>query len=538
MKRRVLAGILCLLTMCSTFFAVSPKGVIAKSDAISEAQTIIDDIVDFKLSQTGAASIEEWIDGELSNNAGITSEWYIIALSQSGSYDFSAYQAALKNYLDKNEVRSASSRLKYALALIATGSADSYISETLDNSIDGQGVMSFAYGLHLLNNGYTSSSYAISEVKQALISLQLADGGWAIRGESGDVDVTAMVVQALAPHYENDASVCAAIDKALTLLASRQLEDGGYSSYGVANPESAAQVITALAALGINCEEDKRFIKAGNTLFDVLKKYQLSDGSFCHTEGGSFNENATVQCFYSATEYIRMMQGKGSLYILDNRNPAGLSGAEQPTMSVSEAEQLTDNNTQKVSYKLWVSLGIVVLALAICIILFATKKKNKKNFIVVSMAALLAIGFVIITDFKSTEDYYNSEGVTKENVVGTVTMTIRCDTVVGKSEAEYIPDDGIVLDTTSFQIDEDDTVYDILIEAAKMYNIHIENDGASGMAYIVGINYLYEFDFGDLSGWLYYVNGEEASMGCDKYVLADGDVIEWHYSCELGNDLD
>ena len=58
------------------------------------------------------------------------------------------------------------------------------------------------------------------------------------------------------------------------------------------------------------------------------------------------------------------------------------------------------------------------------------------------------------------------------------------------------------------------------------------------MKYMSGINYIYELAYGDLSGWVYLVNGERPSVGCDAYKLSDGDVIEWHYSLELGNDID
>lgn len=116
-------------------------------------------------------------------------------------------------------------------------------------------------------------------------------------------------------------------------------------------------------------------------------------------------------------------------------------------------------------------------------------------------------------------------------------MTIRCDTIVGKAKSEYIPDDGVILDVTEFVISEGDTAYDILTEAARKYSIQMESVGGADMIYISGINYLYEFDFGDLSGWMYFVNGESPSVGCDTYTLSDGDNIEWIYTCDLGNDL-
>ena len=66
----------------------------------------------------------------------------------------------------------------------------------------------------------------------------------------------------------------------------------------------------------------------------------------------------------------------------------------------------------------------------------------------------------------------------------------------------------------------------------------MEGSGANGLMYIHGIGNIYEFDFGDLSGWVYMVNGESASVGCDQYVLQDGDQVEWHYTLELGKDID
>jgi hypothetical protein len=55
--------------------------------------------------------------------------------------------------------------------------------------------------------------------------------------------------------------------------------------------------------------------------------------------------------------------------------------------------------------------------------------------------------------------------------------------------------------------------------------------------YIEGINNLYEFDAGELSGWMYKVNGWFPNYGSSRYVLKDGDVIEWVYTCDLGRDV-
>ena len=56
-------------------------------------------------------------------------------------------------------------------------------------------------------------------------------------------------------------------------------------------------------------------------------------------------------------------------------------------------------------------------------------------------------------------------------------------------------------------------------------------------AYIEGIANLYEFDCGELSGWMYRVNGWFPNYGCSRYVLQDGDTVEWLYTCDLGEDV-
>lgn len=61
------------------------------------------------------------------------------------------------------------------------------------------------------------------------------------------------------------------------------------------------------------------------------------------------------------------------------------------------------------------------------------KEKLKKNFIAVLLVAALAITVVCVMIFTSADNYYNSDSITKDNVIGSVTMTIRCDTVVDKA---------------------------------------------------------------------------------------------------------
>lgn len=622
MKNKLRKAVVTCLAILVLLISVMPVSAAESTRTVGEAQSFIDGIVACNLKNAGTSSIQSWINGSLTKNAGSSSEWYAIALSQYGSYSMSSYESALITYLEQNEVYSASTRQKYALALIASGSTNSYIYTTLNNSIGQQGVMSWVFGLHLLNNGYTSNSYSLTAVKQKLVSLQLSDGGWAVTGSNSDIDVTAMALQALAPYYNSDSSVKTAVDSALILLSNRQKRTGDYASYGVCNPESTAQVLVALSSLGIDCKADSRFIKNGNTLFDGIGLYQLSNGSFCHKEGGSTNSTATVQVFYSMVSYLRMKNGQSGLYILDARNPSGLQVPENSSTSESSgntasgnttsgnqqfAEQNTSNSTsngkvsdantadkssastndsdadglssktkeensngevnatedKKVSgekdteadeggdaeasiskskmnnsYKWWVSFGIVIVAGISCIVLYLRKKRNLKNYLAVLAITVVGILLVCMTRFQTTEEYYQNAEREKTNIVGTVTITIRCDTIVEKSNTEGIPSNGVILETTEVEIEDGDTVYDVLLEVTGTNKIHLETSGSEKPIYVEGIYNIYEFDYGDLSGWMYFVNGKEPSIGCGEYELSAGDEIEWLYTCEIGKDLE
>ena len=522
MKRHISAFLTAIFTAA---FALS-CAAFADFNAVSRAQQAVDDIVAYELQKNGESSVQGWIDGTLTEKAGNGSEWFAIILSRSGKYDFTRYADALEGFIRSSDIKSATSRMKNALALLAAGGDKALADETAESSIGEQGIMSLIYGLHLLNNGCTCSEYSTKQLTDELLSAQFDDGGWAIMGNIGDIDVTAMCVQSLAPQYQSDESVHSAVDRALVFMSDKQQDDGGYISFGTANPESAAQVLIALSSLGTDVT-DPRFVKNGHDLIDGILKYRLDDGSFCHSEGGDTNDTATVQALLSLTAYIISQKSEQMMYVFPETDG---NVQEEAQTAITET---TVPAPVKGSYKPAAYCIIGGIAVTACIILFVLKKRRMSNFVAVMIAAGAAAAFIFFTNFQSSEDYYSGDTVHKENAVGTVAMTIRCDTIVGKDSSPYVPQNGIILDTTEFEIADGDTVYDILTEAAKAYNIQLQTNGS----YIAGIAYLYEYDYGDLSGWIYHVNGDTPFVMCSDYKLSDGDVIEWLYTCELGNDL-
>ena len=103
MKRKLVALLLALGLLCPLF---SAPAVSAKSYTVAEVESLCDGIVGYK----DPAGAQHFIDHELSGNAGINAEFYIIALRQKKRYDFSSYEKAMIGYINSHEIYSATSK--------------------------------------------------------------------------------------------------------------------------------------------------------------------------------------------------------------------------------------------------------------------------------------------------------------------------------------------------------------------------------------------------------------------------------------------
>ena len=127
----------------------------------------------------------------------------------------------------------------------------------------------------------------------------------------------------------------------------------------------------------------------------------------------------------------------------------------------------------------------------------------------------------------------------------TCTFSIECSTILNNlsmldpDKLEMVPSGGVILKKTTVTFYEGESVFDVLQRVCKEKGIHMESSWTPiyNSAYIEGIHNLYEFDCGALSGWMYKVNGWYPNYGCSRYQLKDGDVVEWRYTCDLGNDI-
>ena len=125
------------------------------------------------------------------------------------------------------------------------------------------------------------------------------------------------------------------------------------------------------------------------------------------------------------------------------------------------------------------------------------------------------------------------------------TISISCAAILehldelNPEKAELVPADGWILQPVRVGFTEGQSAFDVLLDTVKANAIHMEyqNTPAYKSAYIEGIGNLYEFDCGELSGWMYSVNDWFPNYGCSSYAVQDGDVIAWVYTCDLGSDV-
>lgn len=578
-RRKLLRGIIILTAMLTVIPSALPFCAKAVNDDIS---TLIESGISWKCDKSGVSSLNELI-GTLAIQPGSLSDWYVVALSRyyEQSLDFSPYLNS-----GYTPTGNATEKQRAAIAFICAGGVLENPESIVETTAGNLGIMSYSYGLILLDCAGIESKMR-SEIIDRILSLRLSDGGWSIRGNSSDVDVTAMTVTALSPYY-SDPQISAALDSALNLLSKRQQNDGTFSSFHTKNCESTAQVLMALCSLGVCPQSDNRFIKNGNSVLDGLLAFRLSDGSFSHTLSGTSNDITSVQALYSLVALWRFQKGKSPLFKTSSRTfsltvssassdrPVSASApsdysqsaedcpsetpetvqnesisSQNPDSSVpssvsTESGQVSSElaeelpNTEEKSdfnYKIIVYILLIVFLAAGLFYLKRTGKLGRKNLIVLLCLFLVLCLAAIPLQIQTPTQYYQTWDESISEKSSSVTLGIRCDTIAEFSEISYIPQDGCILENTEIPLEEGDSVFDVLEKAARFQNIQFEYKGSRDSAYISGIQYIYEFAFGELSGWMYSVNGVSPSVGCSEYILSDGDRILWVYSLDLGVDV-
>ncbi len=514
------------------------------------------DITLHAVKQNLSAASDSELSGKIAEGAGETTDWYAISLKRYGiGIDFSKYAENLKKKLSDDKIVGAVSMQRCALALIATegSSAFDLAGSIVDETAGKQGIMSLVFALHLINNGARSAEFTADRLVGMITDLQRDDGGWAVAGNISDVDATAMTLQALAVYMNSrkgGTDISSNTDRALEFLSSRQLESGGFMSYGSENAESLSQVIIALCSLGIDPDGDARFAPMTGTLLS----YRCSDGGFAHLNGKaeSSNRTATVQALCalisvklfhesnSAFYDFESVEDKNTAVTDDDKNKDGVDDAGTVTSKNTESVLTADSTdggkrsekTEKIGLKTIIIVSIVVIAAIICTVLILSGKRAAKYIAAVTAAAALLCLAAAFSNIESVEEHFAADTENLEERTEAVGFTVRCD-LISNGKNEDVPSDGIILNLSEMKIYDGESVLELLEEAAKKAKITVIENGG----YVSAIDGIAEFDYGELSGWVYFVNGSMPSVGCGEYILSDGDFVEWHYTVDLGRDI-
>ena len=126
------------------------------------------------------------------------------------------------------------------------------------------------------------------------------------------------------------------------------------------------------------------------------------------------------------------------------------------------------------------------------------------------------------------------------------TFAVSCKTALDnmdkldEAKKQCVPDDGWIIPPTEIKFAKGESAFDVLQRECKAdFKVHLESAETPlyNSVYLEGINNLYEFDCGNLSGWMYKVNDWFPNYGCSRYELQDGDVLCFEYTCDLGADV-
>lgn len=352
-----------------TFFIIAMLGIVSffpvKAAATLRDEDVlqaIEGIVQWKKQQMGIAEQSPLLSGPFLEYAGETmGDWYPIGLGRIGyEDDYPSYLAVLqhnvkKRYQQEHQLSEtkATEWHRISLAMLAAGGdptnvqginliADGTYNRDKKVPLGAQGLNGLIWGLITVDSMRYSVPADAALQRQQLIahilSFQLDDGGFSFYQSSADADITAMAIQALAPYYNSNevftyvkkqtgaevtTTVRQVIDEALNALLALQQEDGGFASWEDANVESAAQVLVALSTLGIDVQQDSRFIKSQSILQNIMT-FQQDDGGFVHakqynasnptSKPDESNTMASEQVLYALVAYYRLQHDYRALY--------------------------------------------------------------------------------------------------------------------------------------------------------------------------------------------------------------------------------
>ena len=418
----------------------------------------------------------------------------------------------------------------------------------------------------------------------SLLDAQISDGSWGIDADfpGPNVDMTAMVVQALAPYCSTNATVKAAVDKAVEWLSVEYQKTGDYGS-----SESAAQVIVALSALGIDARTKADFQYKGiSVLSNFLSYADPNSKGFLHDKqpNSTVNQMASEQAAYTLVAYDRYVNGSKRLYdmsdvtkrenadaqaVIDMINQIGyvdessynaIAEARNAYNKLSAADKAKVENyntltAAETSYKAILKQKQIDQYKALKAHYDDLLNDKTKKYGTAAKKKLASILQQAQTDMNAAESCERVTAIYEKAITdldavkpGDIEITFR---LIGALEAtqdvdlttdSYLPEYVTWVPTKTYALQENATVYDLFTEAmsdAGLRYIGAESNYVSTIyaPSCLGGYALSEFTNGKKSGWMYTVNGKHPNQGLKNWTLNDNDVVVWHYVNDYSHEV-
>lgn len=383
----------------------------------------------------------------------------------------------------------------------------------------------------------SNANYTREDLINIIINKQTEKGGWALVGRGEDTDITSMAISALAPYYiaedfktaeiseETYNNVKISVDKAITLLSDIKLDDGSYSSDSKAlnsNSNSTAMVIIAMSSVGIDVQRDSRFIKGGKNPIDGLLKFKTNDNNGFGFKNNQYNGMSTEQGLRAIVSYNNYNKNKEA-YNIYTFNKGFVDKTEPPVKPESNEKPVlygVKDKEIKLGDEFDPKYGVT-----------ANDKEDGDL-----TAKIIVYGKVDVTragNYNLKYEVVDSNG----NVsIKEITISVVDELVQeGKISVGIYTDEKNIYESIKVDYKKDDTAYTVI---QRLLGDKVIATGNKESLYVKSIDGVAEFDKGIMSGWVYAVNKVKPSVSAGSYKVKPGDELIWHYTIDLGEDID
>ncbi len=368
---------------------------------------------------------------------------------------------------------------------------------------------------------------------EKILALQHEDGSWSVEQEydpdvpvTQNLDMTAMAAVALSS-YSNEEKVDIALEKAFALMKEYNAFLSGEPSVNKGNSNTTAMAMIAYAAAPDYDRTTLGYLKTGG-----LRYYITDNNRLGYTDDTAENLMATEQGVRAYAAYSLLSENNDeAVNIYRLKTPVKkliLPKADMPVIDTDLTNRTTTDETISFNVNAATSDGQKA-----AIQVLVNKKSIYEENGLYTAELIEGINEIEITAVGAnnavSKSYYSIIRIKEEDNKITVRFSLYGDDKHGESgHTAY----RIWIAPESVTIPKGSSVRYLFEIMLNKYGITYEAESA----YVPGINDLWEFDNGSMSGWLYMVNNTSPQVGYSEYILNDGDEVQWYYTDDFLND--